>query len=204
MKWMPSERYDFQRRNLSVKYGLLCRMPMSMVVSLSVSRLVLLWRRDIYLQSHLWLSRKDITQGFSLRFMEGVIWLIKVETFFPVSVLVSHCYWVHIAAASVSFCWSGVILCLTCTAGTVVDQQICHPTEFDFYLCSHAGIQVCWYLGAHPFPEQQFSYIECQIAITMSFMMRIILLLMHCKSHLYLFSRSRRHISLFSFFFLFL
>jgi hypothetical protein len=46
---------------------------MSMVVSLSVSRLVLLWRRDIYLQSHLWLSRKDITQGFSLRFMEGVI-----------------------------------------------------------------------------------------------------------------------------------
>jgi len=160
MKWMPSERYDFQRRNLSVKYGLLCRMPMSMVVSLSVSRLVLLWRRDIYLQSHLWLSRKDITQGFSLRFMEGVIWLIKVETFFPVSVLVSHCYWVHIAAASVSICWSGVILCLTCAAGTVVDQQICHPTEFDFYLCSHAGIQVCWYLGAHSFPEQHLSDIE--------------------------------------------
>ncbi|GAB4824791.1 argonaute 5 [Ancistrocladus abbreviatus] len=26
--------------------------------------------------------------------------------------------------------------------GTVVDTQICHPTEFDFYLCSHAGIQV--------------------------------------------------------------
>nr|CAD1819865.1 unnamed protein product [Ananas comosus var. bracteatus] len=23
--------------------------------------------------------------------------------------------------------------------GTVVDTQICHPTEFDFYLCSHAG-----------------------------------------------------------------
>ena len=191
MKWMPSERYDFQRRNLSVKYGLLCRMPMSMVVSLSVSRLVLLWRRDIYLQSHLWLSRKDITQGFSLRFMEGVIWLIKVETFFPVSVLVSHCYWVHIAAASVSFCWSGVILCLTCTAGTVVDQQICHPTEFDFYLCSHAGIQVCWYLGAHSFPEQHLSDIERQKIflvreqvgppITMSSMMRIILLLMHCS-----------------------
>jgi hypothetical protein len=83
----------------------------------------------------------------------------------------------------------------------VVDQKICHPTEFDFYLCSHAGIQVCWYLGAHPFPEQQLSYIECQIAITMSFMMRIILLLMHCKSHLNLFSRSHRHISLFLFFF---
>lgn len=27
-------------------------------------------------------------------------------------------------------------------AGTVVDTKICHPTEFDFYLCSHAGIQV--------------------------------------------------------------
>ncbi|KAI5433160.1 protein argonaute 1 [Lathyrus oleraceus] len=25
--------------------------------------------------------------------------------------------------------------------GTVVDSNICHPTEFDFYLCSHAGIQ---------------------------------------------------------------
>ena len=26
-------------------------------------------------------------------------------------------------------------------AGTVVDTNICHPTDFDFYLCSHAGIQ---------------------------------------------------------------
>ncbi|CAN6439599.1 unnamed protein product [Victoria cruziana] len=25
--------------------------------------------------------------------------------------------------------------------GTVVDSKICHPFEFDFYLCSHAGIQ---------------------------------------------------------------
>ncbi|KAL6509670.1 argonaute 1 [Orobanche gracilis] len=25
--------------------------------------------------------------------------------------------------------------------GTVIDSKICHPTEFDFYLCSHAGIQ---------------------------------------------------------------
>ncbi|GMG98489.1 hypothetical protein Nepgr_000329 [Nepenthes gracilis] len=25
--------------------------------------------------------------------------------------------------------------------GTVIDTKICHPTEFDFYLCSHAGIQ---------------------------------------------------------------
>lgn len=27
-------------------------------------------------------------------------------------------------------------------SGTVIDTQICHPNEFDFYLCSHAGIQV--------------------------------------------------------------
>ena len=26
-------------------------------------------------------------------------------------------------------------------AGTTVDVAICHPTEYDFYLCSHAGIQ---------------------------------------------------------------
>jgi hypothetical protein len=28
-------------------------------------------------------------------------------------------------------------------AGTVVDRNICHTTEFDFFLCSHAGIKVC-------------------------------------------------------------
>ncbi|KAB1227351.1 Protein argonaute 5 [Morella rubra] len=32
--------------------------------------------------------------------------------------------------------WSGNVL-----PGTVVDTTICHPTEFDFYLNSHAGIQ---------------------------------------------------------------
>ncbi|KAL6897362.1 hypothetical protein ACP4OV_007058 [Aristida adscensionis] len=26
-------------------------------------------------------------------------------------------------------------------AGTVVDRKICHPTEFDFFLCSHSGIK---------------------------------------------------------------
>lgn len=33
--------------------------------------------------------------------------------------------------------------------GTVVDTKICHPTEFDFYLCSHAGIQVyfVWFVS---------------------------------------------------------
>nr|CAB3457909.1 unnamed protein product [Digitaria exilis]CAB3502504.1 unnamed protein product [Digitaria exilis] len=26
-------------------------------------------------------------------------------------------------------------------AGTVIDKNICHPTQFDFFLCSHAGIK---------------------------------------------------------------
>ena len=30
--------------------------------------------------------------------------------------------------------------------GTTVDVGITHPTEFDFYLCSHAGIQVYYVL----------------------------------------------------------
>ena len=29
-------------------------------------------------------------------------------------------------------------------AGTAVDMGITHPNEFDFYLCSHAGVQVCF------------------------------------------------------------
>jgi hypothetical protein len=70
-------------------YNLLIFVWLSRLVDgfiLSVSRLAPLWRRDICPQSHLWLSRKGITQGFSLRFMEGVIRLTKVETFFLVSV----------------------------------------------------------------------------------------------------------------------
>ena len=27
------------------------------------------------------------------------------------------------------------------TAGVLVDADICHPTEYDFYLNSHAGVQ---------------------------------------------------------------
>ena len=38
--------------------------------------------------------------------------------------------------------WSPLIYFVMNIVGTVVDSKICHPTEFDFYLCSHAGIQV--------------------------------------------------------------
>lgn len=34
------------------------------------------------------------------------------------------------------------INCVLFLSGTVVDTTICHPREFDFYLNSHAGIQV--------------------------------------------------------------
>jgi len=34
-------------------------------------------------------------------------------------------------------------------AGTTVDVGITHPTEFDFYLCSHAGVQVGTHHRSH-------------------------------------------------------
>ena len=34
-------------------------------------------------------------------------------------------------------------------AGTVVDTKICHPSQYDFYLCSHAGIQVTDYFHSN-------------------------------------------------------
>ena len=39
--------------------------------------------------------------------------------------------------------------------GTVVDTVITHPREFDFFLCSHAGIQVIKL--SHP-PPQYFTF----------------------------------------------
>lgn len=29
-----------------------------------------------------------------------------------------------------------------CIPGTTIDQDVCHPTEFDYYQFGHAGIQV--------------------------------------------------------------
>lgn len=37
-------------------------------------------------------------------------------------------------------------------AGTTVDTKITHPSEFDFYLCSHAGIQVQHFVWDGNFP----------------------------------------------------
>ncbi|KAH7529464.1 hypothetical protein FEM48_Zijuj05G0186700 [Ziziphus jujuba var. spinosa] len=59
--------------------------------------------------------------------------------------------------------------------GTVVDSKICHPTEFDFYLCSHAGIQAnssfCF----------SFYWAPAGRLITMFYGMRTSSLLMGCS-----------------------
>ena len=62
--------------------------------------------------------------------------LIRVETFCLVTNLVE--FEICILCCQNHFC----DVELFNFTGTVVDSKICHPTEFDFYLCSHAGIQV--------------------------------------------------------------
>ena len=36
-----------------------------------------------------------------------------------------------------------IIVLLSRCLGTVVDGVICHPRNYDFYMCAHAGIIVC-------------------------------------------------------------
>lgn len=60
-------------------------------------------------------------------------------------------------------------------AGTTVDVGITHPTEFDFFLCSHAGIQVrfdwpvCCGVTFVPPP----SYLNCEINMTCTFSLTV-------------------------------
>jgi hypothetical protein len=35
-----------------------------------------------------------------------------------------------------------IINVCVCYAGTVVDSKVCHPKNFDFYMCAHAGMIV--------------------------------------------------------------
>jgi hypothetical protein len=35
------------------------------------------------------------------------------------------------------------ILTTRISAGTIIDKDVCHPTNYDFFLCSHAGLIVC-------------------------------------------------------------
>lgn len=74
-------------------------------------------------------------------------------------------------------------------AGTVVDSKICHPTEFDFYLCSHSGIQVNFASFKLEVNDYicSYDYESCYreqvvLLITTSYGMKTISLLMHCKA----------------------
>ncbi|KAM0838402.1 hypothetical protein ACQ4PT_060985 [Festuca glaucescens] len=46
---------------------------------------------------------------------------------------------------------------------TVVDSKICHPTEFDFYLCSHAGIQMVCRLSTN---NLCYTYARCTCSVS--------------------------------------
>ena len=47
-----------------------------------------------------------------------------------------------------------------------MDSKICHPTEFDFYLCSHAGIQACYLFDEFDISSCLFSvFIFCGIPV---------------------------------------
>jgi Piwi domain len=51
-----------------------------------------------------------------------------------------ECTCVLAAAATVSNCFIHCIYIIMCTL-LQVDTAICHPVEFDFFLCSHSGLQ---------------------------------------------------------------
>lgn len=66
-------------------------------------------------------------------------------------------------------CIDSVLWC----AGTLIDRDICHPTEFDFYLNSHAGIQgtnrPCHYhvlLDENKFGAQELALMTFRCVIT--------------------------------------
>ncbi|PPS04291.1 hypothetical protein GOBAR_AA16354 [Gossypium barbadense] len=63
--------------------------------------------------------------------------------------------------------------------GTVVDSKICHPTEFDFYLCSHAGIQVV--VGVSNILSTLVNRVQAVQLIIMCYGMRTSLQLMLCS-----------------------
>ena len=52
-------------------------------------------------------------------------------------------------------------------AGTTVDVGITHPTEFDFYLCSHAGIQVIQSINMSKYLVTESCYGAVQTCVTL-------------------------------------
>jgi hypothetical protein len=43
----------------------------------------------------------------------------------------------------ISFAFAQIFLVSCACVGTVVDKGICHPRNYDFYMCAHAGMIVC-------------------------------------------------------------
>jgi eukaryotic translation initiation factor 2C len=41
-----------------------------------------------------------------------------------------------------NYYYYSLIISMVLSAGTVVDNKVCHPRNFDFYMCSHAGMIV--------------------------------------------------------------
>lgn len=126
-------------------------------------RLVPLWNRIINHLWHLLWYRNGTTLGCLLTTTETEAAQIKVVISCPVRSS-RWCHFLYVAAQFerlvlllVQCNWSvywltdvDVVLLIQkiwifdfkfTFSGTVVDTKICHPTEFDFYLCSHAGIQ---------------------------------------------------------------
>ena len=84
---------------------------------------------------HLLWSKKGTTQDCLLAITRIGAALTRVETFYLVMSSFHKLLYLHLKMAF-------TLKENFCVSGTVVDSKICHPTEFDFYLCSHAGIQV--------------------------------------------------------------
>lgn len=79
-------------------------------------------------------------------------------------------------------------------AGTTVDVGITHPTEFDFYLCSHQGIQVCGhFLFIFIFQKYFYNYLrffEWQVKFFLNLIRLYILLkkkVCDCEDHHFIF-----------------
>ena len=78
----------------------------------------------------------------SLLFRKGitlVFFVLMTETGYVLPLLLP-CAFVHTPSALLSS--SQVGKSGNIPAGTTVDVGITHPSEFDFFLCSHAGVQV--------------------------------------------------------------
>jgi hypothetical protein len=95
------------------------------------------WRRTTSLRWRSSWSRSATTPGCLRTITMTRALSTAAATFFQVSTAM-----LLPVSFSVFSIWLSLFGFLSPFAGTVVDSKICHPTEFDFFLCSHAGIKV--------------------------------------------------------------